>query len=166
MKTLKKIKERLPTILGLSFIGFIVFCVIVSVKNSNSAIKSNDNSALSDKKVDSLAAVYTNDPEEKQINEMTLAQKLVLIESGEDRSVNDPYVITVDNLLNELSEKYHEPKDTIADYTQKAQAVLKEDDVTIQAAKLMNEVNVSKRYKGTKYKDMISVYMMLYGKRE
>ena len=95
---------------------------------------------------------------------MTLGQQLAVIESGRERSPSDPYVVKLDKLLNELSEKYHEPKDTIAEYTNKARKSLKRHDVMMSAADLMNEVVITKRYNGIKYKDILLLYCVIHGK--
>jgi hypothetical protein len=95
---------------------------------------------------------------------MSLAQQLAYIESEKELSRSDPYIMSLNILLTELSVKYNEPKDTIAEWTQKCQAVLKIKHYHQTSLQLMKGINNTKKVKGVNYRDALTLYSYLLTK--
>jgi hypothetical protein len=88
----------------------------------------------------------------------TLGQKLSLIEFGNKRSHNDGYVILIDKLIDSLSNKYNEPRDSIADKTWKVYGVLSDMGVKTTFQDIMYGANFKGSIKGLKYNDVMYLY--------
>ncbi|WP_419801352.1 hypothetical protein [Mucilaginibacter sp.] len=140
--------KKIVTIFFLSLVLFIWFFISIGKHYSTTS--------------EPLAA--TNEAV-NNLDQITMAQKLALVETDDTtfKAVDDPYVKQLDRLLTQLSDKYNEPKDTIAEQTHKIQSRLfKHYHVYLTSAYLMNEVNITKRMDKVKYWDMITMYGMIY----
>jgi hypothetical protein len=92
---------------------------------------------------------------ETQKPKETLGQQLALIEFNKSVPSTDPYVIKLDSMINLLSSSYREPKDSIAEYTQKCNAVLASDHIEETNLDLMIGVHNMGNVPNTKYKEAI-----------
>lgn len=92
---------------------------------------------------------------------LTKAQELTLVDRRKLLPVDDDYVIQVQNQLELLSNKYHEPIDTIAEWTNRGQSLLHEKGIEDYNLSIMKEVNKSSKIDNSKYSDIVTLYVML-----
>jgi hypothetical protein len=85
-------------------------------------------------------------------------QKLALIELGSKRSGNDVYVALLNKLIDSLSHKYNEPKDSIADKTWKVYGALSEMGIKTTFQDILYGANFKGNIKGLKYNDVMHLY--------
>lgn len=114
-------------------------------------VNTDVNSAKADV-ADSKPQVQT--PTDSHGNKMSLGQMLAYIEKDEELAFEHPYVVRLDELIADLSMKYDEPKDTIAEYTSKCFGVLRENMVHETMEEFMQTIYSIRKMDNTTYKDM------------
>jgi hypothetical protein len=91
---------------------------------------------------------------------LTLAQQLTLIDKRKVLPTDSDYVIQVTNQLELLSNKYKEPQDTIAEYTNKVQSLLHSDGIEDYNLNILRELSKLPKLDNTKFKDVATLYAM------
>lgn len=90
--------------------------------------------------------------------DLTLAQKLSLLDKGKVLPADDDYVLSVGNQLELLANKYHEPQDTIAEWSSKVHGVLHDKGVEDYNLNILKEINKSPKMDNTKFRDAATLY--------
>lgn len=98
---------------------------------------------------------------------MPIEQKLAILDAGTFVDVSDMKVVAMKKLLADLSLKFSEPKDTIAEYTSKAQGVLQKDGIKENCQDIMEEMDKAEadKVQNTPYSSAIILYLMLREKQ-
>ena len=91
---------------------------------------------------------------------LTAAQKLAIVDQID---TSDQRVRQMDKLLQSLSQKFKEPQDTIAEYTSRAEDVLKEKGVVSNNLEILSNMDElqAPAIENSTYKDAITMYLML-----
>lgn len=106
-----------------------------------------------------LAACGTPQPAKT----LTPAQKLAIVDHID---TTDQRVAQMDKLLQSLSGKFKEPQDTIAEYTSRAEDVLREKGVVTDNLEILGNMDGLKADAAamSTYKDAITMYLMIRAK--
>lgn len=90
---------------------------------------------------------------------LTNAQKLAIIDQIDTA---DQRVQQMDKLLQSLSQKFKEPQDTIAEYTSRAEGVLKDKGVVSNNLEILSNMDELKNAPDSlRYKDAVIMYCMI-----
>lgn len=140
---------------GLTVLFFILFGVTTDTK---SEAKSNDEAQAVQK-----TAVSNPSKAEKTID-MPAEQKLAILDAGTFVDTTNIKVIRMKTLLDELASNYNQPRDTIADYTSRAQGVLHDKGIDESCLDILEEMHKAGKIDNTPYRDAITLYVMLRAK--
>ena len=93
----------------------------------------------------------------------SFAYQLATINAGQPVSSSDPNIKRFDNLLTELSSKYVEDKERIANITVKSHGMLKKEGISTSLLEIMEGMNqlVSEKASINKYPEFIAMYHTL-----
>ncbi len=95
---------------------------------------------------------------------MTLQVRLAVLDGDYTPDTNDIKVIRMKTLLGDLSELYGEPKDSIADWTSRAQGVLHDKGIQETNLNILEEMNKTGKIENTPYRDAITLYALMRSK--
>ncbi|TDW97560.1 hypothetical protein [Dinghuibacter silviterrae] len=98
---------------------------------------------------------------ESAVKSLTPAQKLAILDNID---TSDAKVKTMDALLQSLSAKFHEPQDTIADYTSRAEGVLKDKGIVSTSLDIMGDLDKLQAPDSLDYRGAITMYLMIRSK--
>ena len=107
-----------------------------------------------------FACDSTNSADNAQaaIDRLTPAQKLAILDRV-DTASSDCQLIN--GYLEHISATFHEPQDTIANYTSKAEGVLKDKGVATTCLDILRDMDGFKRPDSLDYKSAITMYAMI-----
>lgn len=152
----ERTKKRSARVYG----GLTVLFLILSAANTNTkkAAGSKDNVA-------SAEETNTSNPsKEEKTNDMPTEQKLAILDAATFVDVADIKVIRIKTLLDDLASKYNQSRDTIAEYTSKAQGVLHDKGIQESCLEILENMNKVDKIENTPYRDAITLYVMLRAK--
>lgn len=132
------------------FILFFVLFGVTSESKAGTKASSNDG-----------ATTQSKDESASPANGMPVEQKLAVLDASGYVDPSDAKVARIKTLLNDLTSKYNQPADTIAEYTSKAQGVLHDSGIEESCADIMDEMNPAGKIDNTPYRDAITVFLML-----
>lgn len=135
-------KKKPVFVFGLTILFFILFSI---------GCDSQDPSSSKD------AAKGT----EEKAKQMPPEQGLAVLDAGAFVDTTDIKVIRMKTLLNNLSANYSEPRDTIAEYTSRAQGVLHDNGIQESCLNILEEMNKGGKIENTKYSEAITLYLMI-----
>lgn len=140
---------------GLIILFFVLFGV---TSDSKAGMRSKEGAAATVKEEapakDDAATTATS-------NGMPVEQKLAVLDASGYVDPADAKVARIKTLLDDLTSKYNEPADTIAEYTSKAQGVLRDSGIEENCADILDEMNTAGKIENTPYRDAITVFLML-----
>jgi predicted metal-dependent phosphoesterase TrpH len=122
--------------LGLGFIAFIILAII--------AVASGDT---------------TNTTTSENKKERSAEQNLAVIDNINDTT--NIKAIRIKILVDELATKYSEPKDTIAEYTYRAQSVLHDKGIEETCLGVLEGMHKVNKVDNVPYKDAVILYTMI-----
>lgn len=93
--------------------------------------------------------------------ELTLHEQLTILDGNIKPDTNDVKVIRIKTLLEDLSVLYDEPKDTIAEWTSKAQGALHDSGIKESNLDILEEINKVGKIENTSYKEAITLYTLI-----
>ncbi|MDX2001796.1 MAG: hypothetical protein SFW35_05165 [Chitinophagales bacterium] len=99
-----------------------------------------------------------------EVENMTLQVRLAVLDGDYTPDTNDIKVIRMKTLLGDLSELYGEPKDSIADWTSRAQGVLHDKGIQETNLNILEEMNKTGKIENTPYRDAITLYALMRSK--
>lgn len=136
---------------GLSLIFFVLFG---STSDIRTETKTNKKSSIVEK---------ANSPKysEEKADDMPAEQKLAVLDANTFVDTTNIKVIRIKTLLNDLAQKYNQPRDTIAEYTSKAQGVLHDQGIQESCLNILEDIDKAGKIDNTPYKDAITLYLML-----
>lgn len=97
----------------------------------------------------------------KKNNDMPTEQKLAILDAETFVDTTDLKVIRIKTLLNSLASMYNEPRDTIAEYTSKAQGVLHDRGIKESCLNILEGMRKGGKLDNTPYKDAVTLYIMI-----
>ncbi len=103
------------------------------------------------------ASEAASEPAAKE--ETPIEQKLAVIDDVYDK--NDIKVVRIKTLLDNLSSKYAEPIDSIAEYTYRAKSVLRDKGIDETCQSILEQMNKTVKMENTPYKDAITLYLLV-----
>jgi hypothetical protein len=157
------------TIIG-AFFGLVVTVAIFAPKTPEMVAqeKREDSVAhITQLREDSTKAIEKKQNEisnaaEPASNNLSLEEKLATLDASVPVKKNDIKVVRIRALLDFLSKSYSEPKDTIAEYTSKAQDILeKEYGIKETHLHILEEMNTMGKIENTKYSSAITLYLVV-----
>jgi len=142
--------------------GFmILFFILFGVTSDSKTV-----SKLSDKTSETEKTDVSDKPkeEEKKID-MPAEQKLAVLDANTFVDTTDIKVIRMKTLLNDLASDYEQSRDTIADYTSRAQGVLHDRGIQENCLNILEEMHKAGKIENTSYKEAVTLYVMLRDKQ-
>ena len=85
-------------------------------------------------------------------------QAMVMLDRNKYVEESDPDVLRAKSLLTKLTSYYHEPADTIAEWTSKVHGVLNERGIQESTLHILEEMTKAGAIPNTKYSDAITMY--------
>jgi hypothetical protein len=107
----------------------------------------------------SVAIILTACGDTTNKKEASPAEKLSVIDNISDPA--DIQAIRIKTLVDELSTRYAEPTDTIAEYTYRAQSVLHDKGIAETCLGVLEEMNKVNKLDNTSYKDAVTLYLLI-----
>jgi hypothetical protein len=155
-------KERTKKKSAFVYGGFIVLSFILFGVSSDSkeAPKSNEKVSAAEK-----TDLPSKPREEEKASNIPTEQKLVVLDANTFVDASDIKVIRMKSLLDDLALKYAQSRDTIAEYTSRAQGVLHDKGVQESCLNILEEMNRADKIKNTPYSDAIILYLMVREKQ-
>lgn len=89
---------------------------------------------------------------------LTPAQKLAILDHVDTSSRT---CRLIDAYLEHIAETFHEPQDTIADYTSRAEGVLKDKGIVTTNVDILRDMDGFKRPDSLDYKSAVTMYAMI-----
>lgn len=99
-------------------------------------------------------------PIEKQVD-MPAEQKLAVLDANTFVDTTEIKVIRIKTLLNNLSKNYGQSRDTIAEYTSRAQGVLHDKGIKKSCLEILEDIHKAGKIQNTPFKDAVTLYLML-----
>jgi phosphate/sulfate permease len=134
-------------ILGLVIIAVIVFICYLIFSPPNSTTQDTKNSTS-----DSIAA------NKDKIESATPGEQLAEVELKQGVTTVSPYSKKLDALLNDLSHKYQQPADSIANLTFQTRELLITSGINMTFEYILNDVNQIPKMENTSYKNAIGLW--------
>lgn len=100
-------------------------------------------------------------PSKQKKNDMPIEQKLAILDAGTFIDTTDLKVIRIKTLLNDLALMYNEPRDTIAEYTSKAQNVLHGKGIKESCLNILTGMRKGGKIDNTSYKEAVILYITI-----
>lgn len=91
--------------------------------------------------------------------EVPIEEKLAVIDDIYDK--NDIKAVRIKTLVNDLSVKYAEPKDTIGEYTYRVKAILRDKGIDDSILTILEQMNKTEKMENTPYKDAVTMYLLI-----
>ncbi len=151
----KKTPTKKKSSLVYGLLGLLCLFLIGANGDHKKGAMTSDNSAAADGS--------TPQKEDKAAG-MPTEQKLAVLDAGTFVDTTDIKVKRMRSLLDDLSEKYGESRDTIADYTSRAQGVLADKGIQESCLDILENMNKVNKIENTPYKDAVTLYVMLRAK--
>lgn len=149
----EKTKKKSAAIYGgLTILFLILFGTTSDIKNLPT---SKDTVAT----VDEPQQSKSSEPEKN--NDMPTEQKLAILDAETFVDTTDLKVLRIKTLLNDLASMYNEPRDTIAEYTSKAQGVLHDRGIKESCLNILEGMRRGGKVDKTPYKDAVTLYIMV-----
>ena len=146
-------KKKSSLVYGLLILVFLG--LIGATADQKKGTTTPDNSSAADEKSASTP------PKEDKSAGMPTEQKLAVLDAGTFVDVSDIKVKRMGALLDDLSQRYNEPRDTIADYTSRAQGVLADKGIQESCLDILENMNKVNKIENTRYKEAVTLYVML-----
>ena len=158
-------KERSKKKSALVYGGLIIlFFILFGVTSDSKAGMRSKEGAATPANQPSTNTEATSQPKDESTpaaSGMPVEQKLAVLDASGYVDPSDPKVTRIKTLLDDLTSKYNQPADTIAEYTSKAQGVLHDSGIEESCADILEEMNAAGKIDNTPYRDAITVFLML-----
>ncbi|HEX3933623.1 MAG TPA: hypothetical protein VHW43_03020 [Puia sp.] len=155
-------KKKSSLVYGLLIVLFL-FLIGANGDHKQEAVTA-DNASAAEGASGSTPSTASAQQKEDKAAGMPTEQKLAVLDAGTFVDTTDIKVKRMRSLLDDLSEKYAEPRDTIAEYTSKAQGVLADKGVQESCLDILENMNKVDKLENTHYKDAVTLYVMLRAK--
>ncbi len=108
-----------------------------------------------------LISSCTSEIKQASAEDMPLEQRLGILDAKGFIDTSDIKVIRMKVLLNKLATSYGEPKDSIAEWTSKAQGALHDEGIEVANLEILEEVNRMGQIENSKYREVVTLYATL-----
>jgi hypothetical protein len=159
----KKTPTKKKSSLVYGLLVLLLLFLIGGTADHKKGASTSDNSAAASAASAAEKSESTPQKEDKAAG-MPTEQKLAVLDAGTFVDTTDIKVKRMRSLLDDLSEKYGESRDTIADYTSRAQGVLADKGIQESCLDILENMNKVNKIENTPYKDAVTLYVMLRAK--